>query len=123
MTTTDYGRPKPPPGLTAHLAQLLKPFEAEHIIPRILDAVALDSTPASVGHDAWRSCGITPREAQVLGGMARGLTNGAIGRELYLTEQTIKTHARRLFRKLGVRDRAQAVAVAYVRGLIKQVPR
>ncbi|WP_164704736.1 response regulator transcription factor, partial [Blastococcus litoris] len=41
------------------------------------------------------------REMQVLTGMSQGKSNAQIGRELYLSEDTIKTHARRLFRKLG----------------------
>jgi DNA-binding NarL/FixJ family response regulator len=61
---------------------------------------------------------ITERELQVLRGMSQGKSNGQIGRELYLSEDTVKTHARRLFRKLGVRDRAQAVAHGFRRGLV-----
>ena len=61
---------------------------------------------------------LTERELQVLRGMAQGKSNGQIGRELYLSEDTVKTHARRLFRKLGVRDRAQAVAHGFRRGLV-----
>jgi DNA-binding NarL/FixJ family response regulator len=61
---------------------------------------------------------LTERELQVLTGMSRGKTNGQIGKDLYLSEDTIKTHARRLFRKLGVNDRAQAVALGFRRGLV-----
>jgi DNA-binding NarL/FixJ family response regulator len=61
---------------------------------------------------------LSDRETQVLDGMSRGLSNGEIGRELYLSEDTIKTHARRLFRKLNAADRAQAVAVGLRAGLI-----
>jgi DNA-binding NarL/FixJ family response regulator len=61
---------------------------------------------------------LTERELQVLRGMSEGKSNGQIGRELYLSEDTIKTHARRLFRKLGVNDRAQAVALGFRRGLV-----
>ena len=61
---------------------------------------------------------LTEREMQVLHGMSQGKSNGQIGRELYLSEDTVKTHARRLFRKLGVRDRAQAVAHGFRRGLV-----
>lgn len=61
---------------------------------------------------------LSERETQVLDGMSRGLSNGEIGRELYLSEDTIKTHARRLFRKLHAADRAQAVAVGLRAGLI-----
>lgn len=62
---------------------------------------------------------LTEREHQVLNGMSRGKSNGEIGRELYLSEDTIKTHARRLFRKLGVNDRAQAVALGFRLGLVR----
>jgi DNA-binding NarL/FixJ family response regulator len=62
---------------------------------------------------------LTERELQVLRGMSRGLSNGQIGRELYLSEDTVKTHARRLFRKIGVNDRAQAVALGFRWGLVR----
>jgi DNA-binding NarL/FixJ family response regulator len=62
---------------------------------------------------------LTERETQVLEGMSRGRSNAAIGRELFLSEDTIKTHARRLFRKLDACDRAQAVAVGYRMGLVR----
>ena len=61
---------------------------------------------------------LTERELQVLTGMSQGKSNGQIGKDLYLSEDTIKTHARRLFRKLGVNDRAQAVALGFRRGLV-----
>ena len=61
---------------------------------------------------------LTERELQVLHGMAQGRSNAEIGRELYLSEDTIKTHARRLFRKMGVNDRAQAVAAGFRWGLV-----
>ena len=62
---------------------------------------------------------LTEREMQVLRGMSRGRSNAEIGRELYLSEDTIKTHARRLFRKLGAADRAQAVALGFRWGLVR----
>lgn len=61
---------------------------------------------------------LTERELQVLRGMSQGKSNAEIGRGLYLSEDTVKTHARRLFRKLGVNDRAQAVALGFRRGLV-----
>jgi len=62
---------------------------------------------------------LTEREVQVLTGMGRGLSNAEIGRELFLSEDTVKTHARRLFRKLSAADRAQAVAVGFRWGLVR----
>jgi DNA-binding NarL/FixJ family response regulator len=61
---------------------------------------------------------LTERELQVLRGMADGKSNAEIGRELYVAEDTVKTHARRLFRKLGARDRANAVAVGFRAGVL-----
>jgi DNA-binding NarL/FixJ family response regulator len=61
---------------------------------------------------------LTERELQVLRGMADGKSNAEIGRDLYVSEDTVKTHARRLFRKLGARDRAHAVASAFRAGLV-----
>lgn len=61
---------------------------------------------------------LTERELQVLRGMSQGKSNAEIGRELFLSEDTVKTHARRLFRKMGVTDRAQAVASGFRRGLV-----
>ena len=61
---------------------------------------------------------LTERELQVLRGMAEGKSNSEIGRGLYLSEDTIKTHARRLFRKLDVNDRAHAVASGFRAGLV-----
>ncbi len=61
---------------------------------------------------------LTPRELEVLAGVARGLSNAAIGRELYITEATVKTHLLRSFAKLGVDDRTRAVTVAMQRGLL-----
>jgi DNA-binding NarL/FixJ family response regulator len=61
---------------------------------------------------------LTERELQVLRGMADGKSNAEIGRELFVSEDTVKTHARRLFRKLGARDRAHAVASGFRIGLV-----
>ncbi|HYO37492.1 MAG TPA: response regulator transcription factor [Geodermatophilus sp.] len=60
----------------------------------------------------------TARELEVLAGVARGLTNAEIGRELFIGEATVKTHLLRLFAKLGVDDRTRAVMVAVERGLL-----
>ncbi len=62
---------------------------------------------------------LTKREVQVLIGMSNGHSNAQIGQELFLSEDTVKTHARRLFRKLGASDRAQAVAIGLRRGIIR----
>ncbi len=67
---------------------------------------------------APRRPALTKRELQVLRGMAEGKSNAEIGRELFVSEDTVKTHARRLFRKLNARDRAHAVAAGFRAGLV-----
>ncbi len=78
---------------------------------------AMQSTASTV-RSVDPATALTERELQVLRGMSQGKSNAEIGRSLFLSEDTIKTHARRLFRKLEVNDRAQAVALGFRRGYV-----
>ena len=61
---------------------------------------------------------LTPREVEVLTLIAHGLTNSAIAEHLVVSDATVRTHVGRILGKLGVHDRAQAVAAAYQSGLV-----
>jgi DNA-binding NarL/FixJ family response regulator len=104
------------------------PELADHL-DRVMDGeVAVDSTLAGrvamtaarlQSGEFWPGArsGLTQRESEVLGLMVRGLSNRAIALRLSIGEDTVKTHARGVYRKLEVADRAQAVAVALREGI------
>jgi DNA-binding NarL/FixJ family response regulator len=74
--------------------------------------------PASAPKPAASLDELTPRETQVLRLVATGLSNSEIARQLVVTEETVKTHVSRMLGKLGLRDRTQAVVLAYESGLV-----
>ena len=71
---------------------------------------------------AGETAGLTERELVILRAVSRGLSNQAIGRELWVTEQTVKFHLTNIYRKLGVANRAQAVNYAHQHGLAEPQP-
>jgi DNA-binding CsgD family transcriptional regulator len=79
---------------------------------------AREGGPFVLNVEALRASGLTPREHEVLGLIAEGLSNREIGEKLFVSENTVKTHSARVFDKLGVTRRTQAVQRARRLGLI-----
>jgi DNA-binding NarL/FixJ family response regulator len=103
---------------------LHKDVSREELCAAVANALATaelvaDDDPSLAPRQQSQGPELTEREMQVLRGMAAGKSNAQIGRDLYLSEDTIKTHARRLFRKMRVNDRAQAVASGFRAGLVR----
>ncbi len=94
---------------------LLSPSVTRRLIQQF---VATPATTAPAGSDAEALPALTGREADVLAALARGLSNHEISAELFVSYSTVKTHVSHLLTKLGARDRAQLVMVAYRSGLV-----
>lgn len=84
---------------------------------RLIQHVAA-SQPARVGAAVIADAGLTPREAQMLRELATGESNAEIAARLFLSEATVKTHVGHVLAKLGLRDRVQAVVLAYETGVV-----
>lgn len=76
--------------------------------------------PALNENAVARSAGLTDRELMIMKAVSRGLSNQAIGKELWVTEQTVKFHLTNLYRKLGVTNRTEAARWAFAKGLVDE---
>jgi DNA-binding NarL/FixJ family response regulator len=94
----------------------LDPAVQHHVVSALVSDARTDadcpSTPGAALPDE-----LTPREAEVLGLIADGLTNAEIAERLFVSQTTVKSHINHLFAKAGLRDRAQAVNYAYRTGI------
>jgi DNA-binding NarL/FixJ family response regulator len=107
-------------GACGYIVKSVNPIDLPSAIRQAVDgtvfhAIGLpDSTAESVG----KANGLTERELAILKAVARGLSNSAIGKELWVTEQTVKFHLTNIYRKLDLANRTEAAKYAYDHGLI-----
>ena len=90
---------------------LIEPSITQRLVERFAEPVASAGIPAELEQ-------LTERELDVLRLITRGLSNAEIAAEMVVAETTVKTHVARILAKLGVRDRVQAVVVAYETGFV-----
>ncbi len=92
---------------------------APSVTQRLIESFRERQASATPARDASQLEDLTERELEVFGLVARGMTNGDIAAKLFLSEGTVKTHVKRIFAKLGLHDRTQAVILAYEVGLVR----
>ncbi|MER6723132.1 response regulator transcription factor [Streptomyces halstedii] len=92
---------------------LLSPIATQKLIARVLSQPQVHRTPAS------NLTSLTPREREVMTHVGTGLSNDEIAERLFVSPITVKTHVNRAMTKLGARDRAQLVVMAYEAGLVR----
>jgi DNA-binding NarL/FixJ family response regulator len=98
---------------------LLAPSITKRLVERFAPRPAADSADSAGGGGRPGVGELTPRELEVLRLMARGLSNAELAEKLTLSGATVKTHVARILAKLQLRDRVQAVVLAYETGLVR----
>jgi DNA-binding NarL/FixJ family response regulator len=96
--------------------ELLAPEVTKRLVSEFMAKPRPGETPPALAE-------LSERERQVFEHLAGGLSNADIARAMFVSEATVKTHINRLFAKLGVRDRVQAVIFAYESGFVSAGPR
>ncbi|HJU81628.1 MAG TPA: response regulator transcription factor [Acidimicrobiia bacterium] len=91
---------------------------APSVTRRLIEAFTRQAPVRADPSHSERLSELTPRELEVLAGIGRGLSNQELAEELFIADNTVKTHVKRVFTKIGARDRAQAVVIAYQAGLV-----
>ena len=107
-------------GACAYIVKTINPDDLASVIRQVINGTvyqALDLVEPE-HNGSVREVGLTERELAILQALARGLSNEAIAKELWIARQTVKFHVRNVYRKLGVSNRTEAARYAYQHGLV-----
>ena len=106
-------------GACGYLVKSIDLADVVSAITRALEGTAYEAVGLPMlDESATDEVGLTDRELTILNGVARGLSNQALGKELWVTEQTIKFHLTNIYRKLKVGNRTEAARWAFTHGLV-----
>jgi DNA-binding NarL/FixJ family response regulator len=108
-------------GASAYIVKSVNPVDVPSALRQALEGSvfnAIGLPEKQVADDAAKKAGLTERETSILKALARGLSNDAIGKELWVAEQTVKFHLTNIYRKLGVSNRTEATRYAYEHRLV-----
>ena len=110
-------------GATAYIVKSVNPVDLPSALRQALEETVYQGVRVigDVSGATGEGLGLTERELSMLKALARGLSNQAISKEFWVTEQTVKFHLSNIYRKLGVANRTEAARFAYERGLVESV--
>ncbi len=107
-------------GASAYIVKSISPIDLPSALRQAVEGTVYTAIGLpDPGESPARAAGLTERETTILAALARGLSNDAIGKELWLAEQTVKFHLTNIYRKLGVANRTEAARLAYQNGLVE----
>jgi len=108
-------------GASGYIVKSINPFDLPSALRQAVDGSVYHAVgfPEQNEDTVAKAAGLTEREIAILKAVARGLSNGAIARELWVTEQTVKFHLTNIYRKLSVANRTEAARYAYQHGLVE----
>ncbi len=108
-------------GASAYIVKSVNPVDLPAALRQAVDGTVFSAIglPDASPPGAAKAAGLTDRELAILSALARGLSNGQIGKELWIAEQTVKFHLTNVYRKLGVANRTEAARFAYQQGLVE----
>ncbi len=108
-------------GASAYIVKSVNPIDLPAALRQAVEGTVYTAIglPDESGETAAKAAGLTDRETAILGALARGLSNEAIGKELWVAEQTVKFHLTNIYRKLGVSNRTEAARYAFQQGLVE----
>src|SRR6201997_4455896 len=106
-------------GASAYIVKTINPIDPPSALRQAMEGTVFSAIGLPERDSPGRAAGLTERETAILAALARGLSNEAIGKELWVAEQTVKFHLTNIYRKLGVSNRTEAARLAYQNGLVE----
>jgi len=107
-------------GASAYVVKSVNPVDLPSVLRQAVEGTVFSAIGLpDAGESPARAAGLTERETAILSALARGLSNEAIAKELWVAEQTVKFHLTKIYRKLGVANRTEAARLAYQNGLVE----
>jgi DNA-binding NarL/FixJ family response regulator len=108
-------------GASGYIVKSINPLDLPSAIRQAVDGTVFHAIgiPERDANGNGKGIGLTDREVEILKAVARGLSNQAIGKELWVTEQTVKFHLTNIYRKLSLANRTEAARYAYQHGLVE----